>query len=136
MGLTVHAKGLPPEKSFDCGYVSYGVFIMELIRAAYGYECYEIYHNAFIARRAFTDKETEFWYTKCNKDLEPLIWHDDNEGSFSVKECRGIYKAIKDLKMDMMGHNYSDPTVHFNMLEQWKGIFKHCVDNRVRLHYS
>lgn len=46
MGLYAHAKGLTDETSFDCGYITYGVFIMELIKVAYGEKMYNIFRNS------------------------------------------------------------------------------------------
>lgn len=36
MGLCARAKGLTDETAFDCGYLTYGTFILELIKVAYG----------------------------------------------------------------------------------------------------
>ena len=43
MGLCARAKGLTDETGFDCGYFTYGTFILELIKVAYGQQCHNIF---------------------------------------------------------------------------------------------
>lgn len=135
MGLTASAKGLDGKACFDCGYITYGNFILELIKVAYGEKCYQIFRNAMCASKPFSNEEETYWNSVCNDDLDLLIFHSDCDGKFTPQECRKIYNAMKDLKSDMMGHNYiaMEP---YNMFEHWKAIFKHCADRRVNLYYS
>lgn len=135
MGLTVRAKGLTAESAFDCGYITYGTFIMQLIKTAYGDRCYEIFQKSLYSQKPFSDEEEKWWNDHCNDDLDILIWHSDCDGKFTPQECRKIYNAIKGLKMDMQGHNYG-VMKPYNMLEHWKAIFKHCADRRVNLYYE
>lgn len=135
MGLTAHAKGLTDETGFDCGYITYGTFIMELIKVAYGEKMYNIFRNRLLSREPFAEKEIEYWNTHCNDDLDLLIFHSDCEGKFTPQECKKIYNAMKDLKSDMQGHNYG-VMKPYNMFEHWKAIFKHCAERRVNLYYS
>lgn len=135
MGLTTRAKGLDEKTGFDCGYITYGAFIMELIKVAYGEKCYEIYKRSLFSGEPFTDEEEEYWNCHCNDDLDLLIFHSDCDGKFTPQECRKIYNAMKDLKSDMIGHNYI-VMEQYNMFEHWKAIFKHCADRRVNLYYS
>lgn len=134
MGLVATAKGLTAETEFNCGYITYGNFLMQLVKTAYGDRCYEIFREAIIRARHFTDEDAEWWNAHCNDDLDILIWHSDCDGKFTPKECRKIYNAMKDLSMDMQGHNYwvMKP---YNMLEHWKAIFKHCAARGVNLYY-
>lgn len=134
MGLDVYAKGLNEKSCFCCGYLTYENFIMELIKTAYGERCYRIFRNSLISQKPFSDEDEKYWNARCNDDLEILIWHSDCDGKFTPAECRKIYNAIKDLHMDMQGHNYGvmEP---YNMLDHWKAIFKHCADKRVNLYY-
>lgn len=135
MGLTVSAKGLDGKTGFDCGYITYGNFILELIKVAYGEKCHQIFRNSMRSGKPFTDDEEAYWNSVCNDDLDLLIFHNDCDGKFTPQECRKIYNAMKDLKSDMMGHNYGvmEP---YNMFEHWKAIFKHCADRRVNLYYA
>ena len=135
MGLDVRAKGLTDETGFSCGYITYGRFIMELIKVAYGEGCYDIYRNSLFDCAPFTEKEVEYWNVRCNDDLDILIFHSDCDGKFTPTECRKIYNAMKDLHSDMQGHNYG-VMKPYNMFEHWKAIFKHCADRRVNLYYT
>ena len=61
MGLTATAKGLTKETEFDCGYLTYGTFILELIRVAYGKECRDIFRKHIIDGEGFTQEECDSW---------------------------------------------------------------------------
>ena len=135
MGLDVRAKGLTDETGFSCGYITYGRFIMELIKVAYGEGCYDIYRNSLFDCEPFTEKEVEYWNARCNDDLDVLIFHSDCDGKFTPTECRKIYNAMKDLHSDMQWHNYG-VMKPYNMFDHWKAIFKHCADRRVNLYYT
>lgn len=135
MGLDVKAKGLTAETGFSCGYITYGNFILELIKVAYGEECYNIFRNSMLYGTTFTEEDAELWNEKCNDDLDILIFHSDCDGKFTPKECRKIYNAMKDLYSDMQGHNYG-VMKSYNMFEHWKAIFKYCADRRVNLYYT
>lgn len=136
MGLDVYARGLSDEASFSCGYLTYGSFLMKLCDTAYGDEMGDIYRRmCFTIGSKVTQEEIDYWNGHCNDDLDLLLFHSDCDGKFTPKECRRIYNAIKDLKMDMQGHNYGvmEP---YNMLEHWKAMFKHCADRRVNMYYG
>lgn len=134
MGLTATAKGLTQETCFDCGYITYNNFILEVVRQAYGEDLYNIRRNEVLYGKSLTDDEIELWNSKCNDDLDLLIFHSDCDGKFTWKECKRIYKALLPLKSDMTGHNYI-VMKSYNMFEHWKNIFKHCSDRRVNLYY-
>lgn len=137
MGLYAHAKGLDKKTCFDCGYITYGHFMINLAETAYGEKMGEIYKRLQYGApwEQATESDAEYWNAHCNDDLDILLFHCDCDGKFTPQECRKIYNAIKDLKMDMYGHNYGvmEP---YNMLEHWKNIFKHCATRRVNLYYS
>ena len=134
MGLYATAKGLTQETCFDCGYITYGHFILNLIETAYGKECSEIFRKHMVDGEGFTQEECDIWNTVCNDDLDILIQHSDCDGKFTPEECRRIYNAMKDLKMDMIGHNYG-VMKPYNMLDHWKNIFRHCAKRRVNLYF-
>lgn len=135
MGLDVKAKGLTAETGFSCGYITYGKFVAELVKVAYGERCCDIFWNTVVWGKEATAEEVEHWNEKCNDDLDILIMHSDCDGKFTPKECRKIYNAMKDLYSDMQGHNYG-VMKSYNMFEHWKAIFKHCADRRVNLYYT
>ena len=94
MGLTIKIKGY--EGAYDCGYITYGNFIMRLIKEAYGDVCYEIFQRSLFSGRPFTELDEIEWAKHQNDDLELWIWHSDCDGKFTPQECRRIYNAIKD----------------------------------------
>jgi len=134
MGLWAYAKGLTDETEYNCGYMTYGAFILELIRTAYGEKCYEIYRHSMITGEQFSDADVKYWNSVCNDDLDIFINHSDCDGKFTPQECRKIFNALKPLHMDMQGHNYG-VMKPYNMLEHWKYIFHHCATRRVNLYY-
>lgn len=142
MGICAYAKGLTDETGFDCGYLTYGHFMMQLAETAYGKEMGELYKKLQYGcdreqgyNYRATQEDCDFWNARCNDDLDLLLFHSDCDGKFTPQECRRIYKALKPLQMDMIGHNYG-VMKPYNMLEHWKEIFKHCADRRVNLYYS
>lgn len=135
MGLYATAKGLNDETCYDGGYLTYGHFLMNLAEAAYGQQMGVIYKNNEFLHGKWSESDIEYWNKRCNDDIDILLFHSDCDGKFTPQECRRIYNAIKDLKIDMVGHNYG-VMKNYNMLEHWKNIFYHCATRRVNLYYS
>lgn len=133
MGLCAHAKGLTEETEFDCGYLTYGRFLRNLAYA-YNEEIGKMFES-MCSGNQLTEQQESRWNEICNDDLDLLLFHSDCDGKFTPQECRRIYNAIKDLHMDMQGHNYI-VMKPYNMLEHWKNIFLHCAKRRVNLYYS
>ena len=133
MGLCATAKGLTDETGFDCGYLTFGHFRIELAKA-YNAELGLIYEKHY-KDQELSESEISRYDELCNPDLDIFLFHDDGEGTFSPSECRRIYSMIEDMKMDMVGHNYG-VMKNYNMLEHWKNIFKHCAKNRVTLYFK
>lgn len=133
MGLTATARGLTGETEFNCGYISYYVFISEVVRVAYGEYMLQLFEKASLGNQ-LTIAEYSYWNDHCNDAIDTLIWHSDCDGKFTPAECRKIYNAMKDLRSDMLGHNYG-VMKPYNMFEHWKAMFKHCADRRVNLYY-
>lgn len=137
MGLTVSAKGLSCEDSYDCGYITFGAFRIALAKA-YNEEfgnLYEKWHQGAIFGGPLTKSELKRANELSSDGLNIFLTHSDCEGKFTPKECKKVYDAIKDIKMDMQGHNYGIMKP-YNMLDQWKGIFKHCYKRRVNLYFG
>ena len=134
MGLTVRIKGY--EGAYDCGYITYGNFIMRLIKEAYGIQCHEIFQRSLYTGKPFTKSDEIEWAKHQNDDLELWIWHPDCYGKFTPQECRRIYNAIKDLEIpDFYAHNYGD-VKQYNMLERWKDMFRYCARRRVNMYFT
>lgn len=130
MGLDATAKGLDSRTCYSGGNITYANFMAELVKTAYDERCYSMFYELAFHRQPFSPEDEEYWNSHCNDDLDIWIWHSNCDGEFTPQECRKVYKAIKDLRMDFVGHNYGvmEP---YNMLEHWKYIFKHCADRRV-----
>ena len=60
MGLYAHAKGLTDETCYDCGYLTYGTFLCELIETAYGEKCYDMFRYHMIHGGPFTEEECKY----------------------------------------------------------------------------
>lgn len=133
MGLTVRIKGYVG--AYDCGYITYGNFIMQLIKKAYGQRCCEIFLHSLISGKPFSEAEETFWNSHCNEDLDLWIWRSDCDGKFTPAECRRIYNSIKGIQMDFVGHNYGD-TQSYNMLDRWKDMFLYCAKKRVNMYFA
>lgn len=134
MGLTVRIKGF--NGAYDCGYITYGNFIMRLIKEAYGNVCLDMFQRSLYTGKPFTDLDEKEWAKHQNDDLDLWIWHSDCDGKFTPSECRRIYNAIKDMHIpDFYAHNYGDMQ-QYNMLERWKEMFRHCARRRVNMYFT
>lgn len=133
MGLTVRAKGLSCEDSYDCGYLTFGNFRMELARI-YNAEFGELYKKWYLYQEDVTESDVKRMNELSNEDLDIFLNHSDGDGKFSPKECKKIYDVIKNWHSDMQGHNYGIMK-SYNMLEHWKNIFLHCYKRRVNLYF-
>lgn len=134
MGLTVRIKGF--NGAYDCGYITYGNFIMRLIKEAYGNVCLEMFQRSLYTGKPFTDLDEKEWAKHQNDDLDLWIWHSDCDGKFTPSECRRIYNAIKDMHIpDFYAHNYGDMQ-QYNMLGRWKEMFRHCARRRVNMYFT
>lgn len=133
MGLRAYAKGLNEKTEFNCGYLAYMDFRKGLAYA-YNKEIGEMFESLLNGGDLTVEQEIR-WNEICNDDLDVLLFHSDCDGKFTWQQCRRIYNAIKDLHMDMQGHNYG-VMKPYNMLEHWKNIFLHCAKRHVNLYYS
>lgn len=132
MGLTISIKGY--KGAFDCGYITFGMFRMRLCEAAYGPALGYIYHSHYINGTPYTDYEIEVWNANCNDDLDVFLFHSDADGKLTSQECKKIYNVIKDVSLDMEGHNYGDMQP-YNMIEKWKDMFSYCAKRRVNMYF-
>ena len=133
MGLTVRAKGLSDEDSFDCGYITFGMFRIELAKA-YNHEFGELYQRDILSND-LSRAECDRMYELCGRGIGHFLFHSDCDGKLTPQDCRAIYNDIKDLHMEMEGHNYGIMKP-YNMLEHWKAMFKHCAKRRVNMYFT
>lgn len=131
MGLTIRIPGV--RDNYNCGYITFGIFRRRLAKS-YNQEFGELYEkwqkSAWPMFPELTDAEVARYNELCNSDLDIFLLHSDCGGKLTPKECKRIYKAIKDLKMDMQGHNCG------NMLEQFRMMFLHCWKYRVNMYFE
>lgn len=138
MGLSVSAKGL--DKTYDCGYITFYSFRKELAKT-YNKKIGELYEKWI--NEGLTDEECDYFDNNCPEGLILFLSHSDCDGKFSPKECKLVYDSIKNLSMDMEGHNYGliknpDGTKSmetYNMLERWQYMFKYCYKRRVNMYF-
>lgn len=133
MGLYAYAKGLSKEECYDCGYITFGVYRQE-VAEAFNKRIGELYKK-YYRDIELTKEEINEWNKLCNNDLDLFLFHSDCEGKFTPQECKKIYNVIKDLKIEMSGHNYGIMK-QYNMHEHWLYIFKHCYTRRVNLYFG
>lgn len=132
MGLYAYAKGLSEEECYDCGYITFGLYRRK-VASSYNKRLGELYEKTY--KEDLTNEEIVEWNKLCNDDLDIFLWHSDCDGKFTPSECKKIYNVLKDLKIEMQGHNYSNMKL-YNMHEHWLNIFKHCYKRRVNLYFS
>lgn len=129
MGLDIYAKGLVNQENPDLpfimiGYIGYSLIMKDLARMAYGDEMGDLYADY---HHIWTKEDCDFWDTRCNSDLDLLLFHPDNGGKFTPAECRRVYNAIKYFHLENERLNA--------YLEKFKKAFQHCAKRRVNLYY-
>ena len=103
MGLTVRIKGY--EGAYNCGYITYEMFIRRLARLKFGDE-FGNHYDAWAT--GYSSFDADILDSHDDDPIVDLLFASDCEGKFTPKQCRRIYESIKDLHMDMKGHNYGD----------------------------
>lgn len=136
MGLTVRAIGLSDEDSFDCGYITFNQFRIKLAKA-YNPEFGDLYERwcHWYHSEKFPSADFNRMVQLCGSGIVHFLFHSDCGGKLTPKECRAIYDDIKDLHMDMEGHNYGNMKP-YNMLEHWKKMFWHCATKHVNMWFG
>lgn len=129
MGLTVRIKGY--EGAYDCGYITFDNFRYKLAKAKFGEKFGDAY---YCWQHGFAYYDSDILDSHDSDPIAMLLFHSDCDGKFTPKECRTIYESIKDLHMDMEGHNYGDMKP-YNMLERWKDMFLYCAKHRVNMYF-
>lgn len=135
MGLAVQIKGLNEEQSYDCGYISFGLY-RQKVAFAYNEKFGKLYEKQYkgVLFQGYTDDELKSWNEICNDDLDIFLTHSDCDGKFTPQECKKIYEAMKDLKVEMQGHNYGIMKP-YDMHQQWLNMFEHCYRKRVNMYF-
>lgn len=132
MGLDVSIKGLGYKDTYHGGYITFGVYRKEVAKA-YNDRIGELYAKTYI--EDLTNDEIKEWNELCNDDLDIFLWHSDCDGKFTPKECNKIHNVLKNLKIDMQGHNYGTMN-KYEMHELWLNMFKYCYKRRVNMYFG
>lgn len=132
MGLDIKAKGLTNETSYSCGYITFGIY-RKKIAYAYNKDFGQLYEKDYNCEQ-LTDEDIKLWNKICNDDLDIFLNHSDTGGKFTPQECKKIYNAMKDLKVEMQGHNYG-VMKQYDMHQHWLNMFKHCYTRKVNMYF-
>lgn len=131
MGLNISIKGLERKDTYQGGYIRFNVYRKEVANA-YNRRLGELYKKTFI--RDLQQEEIEEWNILCNDDLDIFLWHSDCDGKLTPKECKKIYDVMKNLKVEMQGHNYIEMNC-YDMHQLWLNMFKHCYKHKVNMWF-
>ncbi|MGX8833989.1 hypothetical protein ACWG0P_07225 [Amedibacillus sp. YH-ame6] len=134
MGLDISIKGMSYEDTYHCGYITFGLYRCA-VATAYNKEFGEIYEKPY--KNFFyesNEEDIKRWNELCNDDLDLFLNHSDCGGKLTWKECKKIYDVMKDLKVNMRGHNYATMN-EYDMHQQWLNMFKFCATKRVNMYF-
>lgn len=131
MGLDIHIKGLEREDTYHCGYITFNLY-RKKVASAYNERLGELYKKTF--KDELQPEEIKEWNNLCNDDLDIFLWHSDCDGKLTPKECKKIYDVMKDLKVEMQGHNYIEMN-YYDMHQLWLNMFKYCYKHRVNMWF-
>lgn len=137
MGLDIHIKGLSREDTYHGSYIrfaSYRVKVAKAFNKAIG-EIYEKPYKYYGYK--FTEEDEKQWNEFLldeNAPMNKFLWHSDCDGKLTPKECKKIYNAMKDLKVEMQGHNYIEMN-YYDMHQLWLNMLKHCYKHRVNMYF-
>lgn len=131
MGLDISVKGLERKDTYHCGYIKFNLY-RKKVASAYNERLGELYEKTF--KDELQPEEIKEWNNLCNNDLDIFLWHSDCDGKLTPKECKKIYNAMKDLKVEMQGHNYIEMNC-YDMHQLWLNMLKHCYKHRVNMWF-
>lgn len=131
MGLDISVKGLERKDTYHCGYIKFNLY-RKKVASAYNERLGELYKKTF--KDELQPEEIKEWNNLCNNDLDIFLWHSDCDGKLTPKECKKIYDAMKDLKVEMQGHNYIEMN-YYDMHQLWLNMLKHCYKHRVNMWF-
>lgn len=131
MGLDISVKGLERKDTCHCGYITFNLY-RKNVASAYNERLGELYKKTF--KDELQPEEIKECNNLCNDDLDIFLWHSDCDGKLTPKECKKIYDAMKDLKVEMQGHNYIEMN-YYDMHQLWLNMLKHCYKHRVNMYF-
>ena len=124
MGLDINIKGLSIKETYHGGYSRFNNYRWKLAEA-YNKRLGELYKKSILGD--ISGKEVEEWNNLCNDDLDIFLWHSDCDGKITPKECKKIYNAMKDLKLE------TSSLIEIHNL--WLNMFKHCYKRGVNMYF-
>lgn len=135
MGLDIRIKGLNDEDTYHCGYITFGVYRCAVAKA-WNTEFGEIYKKPYEnLMYRYSDEDIKRWNELCNDSLDIFLNHSDCDGKLTWNECRDIYKIMKDLEIDIQGHNYGTMNI-YDMHTQWLNMLLYCWKHRVTMWFE
>lgn len=133
MGLDINIKGLSREDTYHGGYIrfaNYRVKVAKAFNKAIG-EIYEKTYKDYDYK--FTEEDKKQWnefLSDENAAMNKFLWHSDCDGKITPKECKEIYKELKNL--DVEETFYDEKTT---MHELWLKMFEYCYKHRVNMWF-
>lgn len=115
------------------------------------------FHRSFgdgshVSVRITYDAMNEMMREAYGEDLASFLSAPDTEGELTGEECLGILRDLSrfgSISVPVLGHNYGEAQLsvgedgkrqvtlrHYNMHEQFVGMFRHCADNGVVLTWD
>lgn len=86
------------EKEVSMGYISFA-FIRRGVAKAYDKNISDLYEVLYIPPfRKYTEEENKYFDKHLPKYLDKFLFHSDCDGYFSIRDVKGIYKELKELK--------------------------------------
>lgn len=106
------------------------------VAEAYNKEFAEIYENPYTKIfYQYTKEDIKKLNLLCNDDLDLFLNHCDCSGKLSWRECKKIYKVMKNLKVEMKGHNYGTMK-EYDMHELWLNMLYFCWQYKRTMYFE
>lgn len=131
MGLDISVKGLERKDTYHGGYITFNLY-RKNVASAYNERLGELYKKTF--KDELQPEEIKEWNNLCNDDLDIFLWHSDCDGKLTPKECKKIYDVMKNLKVEMQGHNHIEMN-YYDRHQLWLNMLKHCYKHRVNMYF-
>lgn len=128
MGLYLKVKN---HKGISCSYSTFYHLCEAICGKYYGEKMLSLFKRSCLRYLPqLEDEDVEYWNAHCNDDVDILILHSDCDGKLTPKECRRVYNAIKDIKIEV------DPIGYYEaLLEDLKELLLFCARHRVNMWF-
>lgn len=86
------------EKEVSMGYIGFAL-IRRSVARAYDKNISDLYEVLYTPPfRKYTEEENKYFDEHLPKYLDKFLFHSDCDGYFGVRDVKGIYKELKELK--------------------------------------